>query len=603
LLLLLFSTVAAQEEPARTDYTEQVEVRLIQLEVTVWPSGGAYETCRGLTAADFSLTVNRKPQERFSVDTAGIETTTVTEEVEPAAEPEATPADPLTLALFFDLWHLDRFAFARACGRTRHRAFEQAREMVRTMMRQGDRLLIVTFSGWPCVHHGWIRNPEEALRVLDRVEVSPAVVTARTEHLHEDALLEGLNSLLLALGRYPGRKEVLYLADDFPFEEVKLRIYDMAARAQANRVTVHTVDLIQHCRSIACELGGLRCTAFRQPVALGPMASSTGGRLFNSGVVSQAVAEIREVQGCRYVISFPYETTRSKRKRPRVDVRVKRKGLSLRAPASFQNPDRPPKEREEQDALFLLPQFGQGLIAEVGLWPLRPSGKGKRWNAMMIARLMREPGAEWPEGLTEIVVDAGAHQRSRMYGQFRRVLTGAELEQLRTSERGKLFAFPLADVRPGEATVVVRAKGGETDLEANVRGWFTVPEPPGPGEARPWFIADRLARVGDEVTLLPSMDGTVPEESAALLVGYGCPSGPEIDATGALVARDGERRVPVPIGWFEAPSESSDGAACGWLVGEVSPDLEAGVWSFEPPASLAYPEELPPLELRVGSAR
>jgi len=597
------TAAGAQEAPAQADYTERVEVRLIQLEVTAWPGDGDFAACHGLTSDDFELSVNGRTRDDFSVDAAGVETTATTAVPGLAATgpDDADPdPDPLTLTLFFDLWHLDLFfPAAYSCGSTRHRAFEQAREMVREMLRPGDRLLIVTFAGWPRVHHGWIRDPEEALRVLDRLEVNPTVVTARTEHIRDDALLEGMNGLLLALGRYPGRKELLYLADDFHLRDVEMRMADLAARAQANRVTVHSVDLVQHCRTVPCLMGGLRCTPYRSPVGLGPIASNTGGRLFRSGVVSEAVARIREVQGCRYVISFPYDAARSKRKRPRVGVRVKRKGLSLRAPVSFQNPDRPPKEREEQDALFLLPRFGQGLTAEVGLWPLRPDEKGRRWKAMMIARLIREPGAEWPEGLTEIVLDAAAHQGSRMYGQFRRVIRGEELERIRDDERGKLFAFPIDGVRPGEAAVALRAQGGGVEAAANVRATFSVPEPPGTGQARPWFIADRLVRVGDEVTLLPSMDGTMPLDSPALLVGYGCPGGAAADMTGALVSREGDRRVLVPIGWFEAPADSS-GVTCGWLVGEVSPDLEAGVWGFEPPASLAYPDELPPLELRVA---
>jgi hypothetical protein len=53
---------------------------------------------------------------------------------------------------------------------------------------------------------------------------------------------------------------------------------------------------------------------------------------------------------------------------------------------------------------------------------------------------------------------------------------------------------------------------------------------------------------------------------------------------GSLVALDGERSVPVSIGWLEA---SVPGAAqCDWLVGHVASRLEPGLWRFEPPASL-----------------
>jgi VWFA-related protein len=602
-LVLLASSLAApaQETPAETDYTEKVEVRLIQLEVTVWPSNDRFESCSDLVADDFELLVNGKRREDFNVDPAGSVSAQAAEMPEEPAPAEAPEADPFTLVLFFDLWHLNLFhPYYYACGATLTRAFDQARRMVREVLEPGDRVLLVTFAGWPRVHEGWIDDPETAIEALDRLEVSPAVLGVYTEHVKDDALIEGLNSLFLALGRSPGRKEVLYLADDFRFDDLAVRMLEMAGRAQANRVTVNSVDLVTHCRKIGCDFGGLGCTEYRSPLGIGPIAAETGGRLFTSGNVVQAVESLRAVQGCRYVVSFPYDPARAKRKTPRTTVRLNKKGLSLRAPASFQNPERPPKEREEQDALFLLPRFGSGLTAEVGLWPLRPGARGKRWRAMMIARLRREPGVEWPEGLSEIVLDAAAHQRSRIYGEFRKVIAGAELAALRDLERGKLFAFPIEDVRPGEATVVVRAQGTGTDVAANVRATLTVPNPPGPGEARPWFIADRLARVGDEVTLLPSMDAVLPVEAPAMLVGYGCQRDPGADSVGALVARETERRIEVPIGWFEPPQSGERGAAaCGWLIGDVSGIPDPGVWRFEPPASLAYPDDLPPIELRI----
>ena len=68
-------------------------------------------------------------------------------------------SDPLTIVLFFDLWHLDLFR-RTICGPTQVRAFDQARQMVKRSLRPGDRLLLVTFAGWPRIHGGWIRDPE-----------------------------------------------------------------------------------------------------------------------------------------------------------------------------------------------------------------------------------------------------------------------------------------------------------------------------------------------------------------------------------------------------------------------------------------------------------
>lgn len=605
---------AAGSEPQRIELTEEVRVRLVQIEVTAWPPAADPGLCLGLTKDDFELEVDGKPRPIEAVDWLG-SSEAIREGSGPAAAAPAPARPPLQIVLYFDLWHLNLFVRFYQCPMTKRLAFEEARRLVREEFVAGDRLLLVTFAGWPRVHYGWLDDPGEALAALDRLEVSPFVLSARTEHVHEFPWVEGMESLLLALGRYPGPKELIYLGDDFRFEEFDAHLRLLAGRAQANRVTLHAVDLLTSCRTLpgpggglGCPpVGGLGCTPFRTPLALGPMSRITGGELFDTDSIGTAVRRIREMRGCRYAISFSSESQQERKASPRTLVRLKRERLTLRAPISFQDPDRPPAEREQQDALFLLPRFGQGLVVEAGLWPLRPSGvKKKRWSALLLARLRRVAGEPWPEGLPEIVVQAAVLEGSKINASFRKVLARDEVASLSASDEGRLLVFPVDDVRAGEVTIAVRARGvaPRGEVAANVRDSYTVPEPPGPGEARPWYLADSLARAGKTVTLLPSLDGLLDRDREALVVGYGCPGAGQLagEMHGQLVALGGAASASVPIEWLDAapPPEAGD---CGWLVGRIGPDLAPGLWRFEPPGSAGASDgAVAQIEFRVVEA-
>jgi VWFA-related protein len=603
--------VLADEPPRKTSYEEQVKIDLVQVEVTAWPADGNAESCSDLTADDFELTVNRRERRIVAVDRVA----TAAQAVSGERSTPATPGAPaMSVVLFFDLWHLNVFSSDYTCPMTRPLAFSEARRFVREELRPGDRLLLVTFGGWPQAHYGWLRDRDEALAAIDRLETSPAVVRARREHMHHLRWIEGLKSLLLALGRYPGRKDLIYLGDDFRFDDVALSFYDLAARAQSNAVVVSAVDLLVSCRMVPgpeccspvpCAGGGLACTPFKTPLALVPIAHDLGGRLFSDASISRAVHQLREMYGCRYLVSFQSAPGEVGRAHPTIGITLKRKGLSLQAPLSFQDPRDAPKERDQQEALFLLPQFGRGLALEAGLWPLRPQAqgkskknKGKRWSGLMLARLSHDPAEPWPDGeVHQVVVQAIAHQGSRIYGQFRRVIEGPALERLRQASAPELLVFPVDNLRPGEASITVQATADHPGIAANARADTTIPDPPGVGQIRPWFLVDRLARVEATVTLLPSLEGLLPDGNAAMFVGYGCP-GPSPTAltgvSGMLRPASGAPPVACPVEWLD---DAHTGASCGWLVARPAAPLTAGLWTFVPPASAAGDAD--PLDFRV----
>jgi len=601
LLILAFVTVAAspvfsQDTPSKTDLQEKVHVGLAQMEVTVWPKKhDDPTTCRGFTADDFYVTVNGRNREIIAVDWLGSAEAMSIMEDQPVKDVENPP---MTMVLLFDLWHLDIFYRSFDCPITKPLAFEQARAFIKEEFRPGDRLLLVTFAGWPLIHEGWIRNPEEALRALDRLEVDPFVLNPRRSHSHHHVWIDGIKSLLLALGQYPGRKEVIYLADDFRFDDVAMQVNKLATRAQANQVSMHAVDLLASCRTVpgpGCTFaGGLGCTDFRKPIALGYVAASTGGILADSSTatIASTVKRVRSMRGCRYLVSLPMRRS-DDRRAPRATVHTTRKGFQLIHPRSFGSPKREPDERDRQDALFLLPHFGRGLTADVGLWPLRPSGKRKQWSGVMVARL--GPTDPWPDSLERIEITAVASTHASVYGSFTKVIEGAELKRFREE---KLMVFPLEKIPPGDNTVALRAVGVGAHVSANVRALLDVSDPPELGEASGWFLSKKLARLGETVTLLPTLDGVLnPEDGGALILGFGCPGDDEVE-DGRLVALADDASVPISIDWLDGAIE---GEACGWLAGRVDAELAAGLWRFEPPESLMVEDAEPStIEFRVA---
>ncbi len=129
------------------------------------------------------------------------------------------------------------------------------------------------------------------------------------------------------------------------------------------------------------------------------------------------------------------------------ESRGRRKDIALHAPSSFQTPEEAPSKGEEDEALFLLPRFGRGIGADVGLWPYRPAGK--RWQALVLARIERTDEEAWPEELSEIRVNVLVHKQSHIYAEVRKKITGKDLKEFRTTGRERLMYFPIEKIRPG----------------------------------------------------------------------------------------------------------------------------------------------------------
>lgn len=600
-LLLSVTTSAAPpagEKPADVGLRESTTVELVPIEVTVWPKEEGSDACLGLTKEDFELSVDRKPRPIYAVDALGADDETYLAGAAPRSESDSV-SHGMTLVLLFDLWHLNIFTPAYDCPITKPLAFDEARRMVREQFHDGDRLLLVTSAGWPTVHYGWLRTPAAALRALDRLEKNRQVLAPRQEHLHHNGWIQGMESLFLALGRYPGRKDVIYLADDFRFDDVAMRMYEIAARAQANGVVVSAVDLLQSCRRVSgpgldhcpppsLPSGGLGCTEFSVPIALTPLSRDTGGTLFRNPRIDLAVRELRAMRKCRYLVTFKKEP-QERRRAPEVKLELRggNKGVTLLAPSSFETPEHAPSPRQNDEALFLLPRFGRGIAAEVALWPYLPVKRG-RWKSFVMARVERTDDEPWPDELTELDVHVLVHKQSSVYGNFGVKITGDELNAFRKNGRTEAMFFPVDKVPPGDVSAEVTVIGNAEDISANVRTSFLVPKPPAAGEARPWFFSDHVARRGQDVLFVPSLDATLSPGELGTILAYGCRK--KNDTAKPFVGRlspldeSAVSPVSVPVVWLAGADAVGEG--CGWLAGTIPATIQPGLWSFAVPESL-----------------
>lgn len=131
LVLLLTSTLSAQIVPG---LSETVDVSLVNVDVFVTDRDG--HRVRGLTAADFEILENGKPQEisNFSEYASGIESSNVTVEGGGTEQP-VTRREPRTIALFVEQMHLAPFQSGPF--------FDSVRKLLHETVQPGDAVSIV----------------------------------------------------------------------------------------------------------------------------------------------------------------------------------------------------------------------------------------------------------------------------------------------------------------------------------------------------------------------------------------------------------------------------------------------------------------------------
>ena len=292
---------AAEEEPQEEFFGESVDVNVVNVEVYVTDKEG--KRVRGLKQDDFVLQVDKKPvaiTNFYAVDN-GKAREDVIREAEPVEVDPEMPALPklaeedipdeqrLYLVVYIDNFNLRPFS--------RNRVIQATRTFLRSRMRQGDQVMLVTYDRSLKVRHPFTKDPEVVAAALTEIETQSGYgvhfdsdrrdlldfiynearsvteasgrATSYAESLYNDMsfTLDAIGKQVEILGGLPGRKAVLYVSDGLsmrPGEDIFYALndkfreqaslteifrFDLSRRfdalinqANANRLTFYTVD-------------------------------------------------------------------------------------------------------------------------------------------------------------------------------------------------------------------------------------------------------------------------------------------------------------------------------------------------------------------------
>lgn len=292
---------AGADEPTQDLFIDTVEVHVVNVDVYVTDRQGNPVT--GLSAADFDLLENRRPMtitnfyaiedRRVAVAGTGSGEPSAGEEEpgDPAAEPaeEGLPEDQrLSLVVYVDNLNIR--------PHNRRRVLQDTRAFLRRELTRDDRVMLATFERALHVRVPFTTDSERVVEALFEVDElagmgvhadserrdvlqrikdaqggGEALMWAETyaESVQNDLnyTVEALRELVSSLAGLPGRKAVLYVSDGVPMiagEDIffavnqefqntgaltrlytydgSRRIEELAAHANANRVSFYTVD-------------------------------------------------------------------------------------------------------------------------------------------------------------------------------------------------------------------------------------------------------------------------------------------------------------------------------------------------------------------------
>jgi len=398
LVLLWAPALVAQEDAAELEegddglFIEAVDVNVVNVDVYVTDKKGNRIT--GLTADDFELFENGQPVEVtnfYAVEGGRIpgEDTEVPESVERLPVPEdprrrldesdeLPEEQQLHLIVYVDNFNLHPF--------TRNRTLGAVRTFLRTKLKRGDRVMLVSYDRSLHIRHPFTNDPEliaSALYELEEVsahavhhdserkdilqaiyETDQIVEVYGRARQYAESVYNDLSFTISALRDYidmlaglPGRKAVLYVSDgvamragedvfyalDQQFREstVLMDIHNFDASrdfqqltsvANSNRVTFYTIDAAglrtysYMDASNSTPLGGARIDQIHFSNIQGPlvfMAEQTGGiSVLNTNNALPMLERIADDFGTYYSLGYSPSRSGTGRYR-RLEVKIK----------------------------------------------------------------------------------------------------------------------------------------------------------------------------------------------------------------------------------------------------------------------------------------
>jgi VWFA-related protein len=345
--------------PLAETFAESIDVDVVSVEVFVTDRSG--KPVAGLGRGDFELRVDGRPTPIANFYAAGGDAAPAAEEA-PAAAARATSAPDdrrLTLLVFVDNASLRPAA--------RLQVMEPLERFFRAGLGGGDRVLFASYDGVAVK----IRRPppgdaEAAVAAL-RDAVSPTArgshTAAEEEHALEDLAravtgaevaeamgrLETIDQQVRAASRglvrilqelagsaagLPGRKALLYLSGDLRFDTGDPRVKDLAARADASRVTLYALGALPDPAAANDPKGMVQRLLLDRQADLArtfyEMTGPTGGLAGVGLHPGEVLAHVRDDFGSYYSLGFvPEKPHDGKTHRLKVRLPGKR-GLEVR---------------------------------------------------------------------------------------------------------------------------------------------------------------------------------------------------------------------------------------------------------------------------------
>ncbi len=293
-LVLLLAVVGARAEETlqAPGLRERVKVERTQFEVIVWPPKDDVAACRSLTAADFELSLARRPFFDFKLDP--LETppeATAQRPSEALGTPAPAPATPSRLvALLFDWWGLGEQGTDEYSPRAR--AFTQARTYIEE--HPSDRFVILEIGDEATFRNTTFQPGSEAVATLDRFEADANATGFQIlgQHLDMRGWRDAILETVTRLGAMEPRetKDLFVMTTDV-FPESDVFHDDLRKLTTESKVRVHSLDLAWDLRVL--------------PYGLFAFSEAGGGVVFgNSNTLTTAIQTLDRLRPCTFLITL-----------------------------------------------------------------------------------------------------------------------------------------------------------------------------------------------------------------------------------------------------------------------------------------------------------
>jgi VWFA-related protein len=391
-------TPAKGAQPKQDMYVESVNVNVVNVDVYVTDKSGKRVT--GLTKDDFEITENGKKVAvtnfyaveggRAKVAEDAPAPAPVPGAPKPVPGQEARPSLPedqrLRLIVYIDNFNLEPF--------NRNRVMRELRVFLSQNLAKGDQMMLVTYDRSTHVRQTFTSDTDlinsamlgiekisaqgthsvserrDALRQIEdsrSANEAEGIARSYAESTFNDLSfsIDALKDLVSSLAGMPGRKAILYVSDGLQMiagqdvfyavqtkygeqstglttsiqYDASRRFDELAAQANANRVTFYTIDAagLRVYSSISAEnqtagqgiyIDSVQISNLQAPLQM--LAEKTGGMaIINRNQVLPALQRVAEDFGSFYSLGYS-PTHYGDGRYYKIDVKVKRKGLVVR---------------------------------------------------------------------------------------------------------------------------------------------------------------------------------------------------------------------------------------------------------------------------------